>query len=475
MNVRRTAMSLLTSVLLALAACTDPRALRPVVDSPLQSRWQGTSLTSATAPEPFAWWSVFHDPVLDQLMSRALAGNLDLKLAQARIDQARAQQRAAGAALLPDVSATLQDAYVHNPAQPAFVPKLTLTAALEASWTVDLSGQLRNQRRAAIAAARAAEFDRQTAEITLLAQVATDYIQYRLYQSEYAISVRNAASQEETVRITRLRFEQGAASRLDLEQLVSQLAITRAAVPQAREQADTARQAIVLLLASTPEALAEALPEAMPEQTVLPGGDPVAVLLTPAQVIAGRPDIRSAAQQLLSAAASLRATEAQRYPELSLAGLFGQEATNWASFPRAASRAWSYSEGLLAPVLDFGRIRANIDLANAQQQQAYLDFEQTVRTALEATQTAIVLYTQGQLRAAELRHALDAARNASLLARRQYDEGALALLNVLDAERTEYATELTWAEAAAAVSVRLVTLYQTLGTLPPTPVPASSS
>jgi outer membrane protein TolC len=118
-------------------------------------------------------------------------------------------------------------------------------------------------------------------------------------------------------------------------------------------------------------------------------------------------------------------------------------------------------------LFDFGRIHAAIDLADAQQLQAYLTYEQTVRTALQATQSAIVMYAQGVLRAQQMEAALHSARTAAQLARRQYQEGALSLLDVLDAERTAYDTELTWSQAAAAVSERLVTLYQTMGLLPP--------
>jgi NodT family efflux transporter outer membrane factor (OMF) lipoprotein len=412
-----------------------------------------------------AWWQVFHDPVLDQLMRIALAQNLDLKLAQARIAQARAQQHAATANLFPNYTLSGTDQRVHNPTLPGGFPETTLYAALEGSWNVDLFGQARDERRAAIAAADASQFDRDETEVTLLAEVATDYLQYRLFQLEYEISQTNAASQAETVRITELRFTQGAASRLDVEQLRSQLAITRAAVPAALEQAESARQALILLLASTPAALAQDLPEQVPPNPSLPSADPVTVLLTPAQVLAQRPDIRAAKLRVLSAGASLRAAEAQRFPQVSIAGAFGREATDWTSF--ASQHAWSYSIGLTLPIFDFGRIRANIDQANAQQQQAYVSFEQTVRTALEATQTAIVLYTQGMLRAQQLQIALKSAQTAEQLARRQYQQGALALLNVLDAQRTAYATQLTWAEAAAAVSVRLVTLYETMGVLPP--------
>jgi outer membrane protein TolC len=209
----------------------------------------------------------------------------------------------------------------------------------------------------------------------------------------------------------------------------------------------------------------------VPGDPHLPIADAQVVLRTPLQVIAERPDVRAAEQRLRSAGATLRSTEAERYPQLSLSALVGQEATNWTAIGRDSSRAWSYGELLTMPIFEFGRIQAAIDQADAQQRQAYLTYEQTVRSALESTQSAIVLYTQGWARSQQLEQALKSAHIAATLARRQYQDGALALLNVLDTERTEDATELSWAEAAATVSIRLVTLYQAMGALPPRALP----
>jgi NodT family efflux transporter outer membrane factor (OMF) lipoprotein len=454
-----------------LASCASHPTLRAPVHTPLQQEWEQVpgGVTQSDSPAaPAAWWQVFHDPVLDRLMTLGLERNLDLQQAQTRILQARAQRRGAAAALWPQVTASAGDVYTRSPLLPANSPPDSFMAALNASWTVDLFGQLRNQERAAAATLQATQFDRDATQVTLTAQIATEYLQYRLYQLQYAIATRSAEAQAEVVRITRLRFEQGAASRLDLEQVVSQLALTRAAVPQAFEQADAARNALIFLLASTPDALAADLPATVvADNPRLPSGDPLEVLLTPAQVIAQRPDIRAAELRLVSAAANLKSALAQRYPQLTLGGLFGSAGTavNQLMTPGSAARSYSYT--LTLPIFDFGRIRAAIDAADAQQLQAYLTYEQTVRGALQATQTAIVMYAQGALREKQMQAALDSARTAARLARRQYQAGALALLNVLIAEQAEYTTELSWSDAAAAVAERLIALYQTMGVLPP--------
>jgi outer membrane protein, multidrug efflux system len=461
------------AALLCVVGCTPHPTLKAPVHSPLQTEWEQVpaGVTQPTTPpsEAAAWWQVFHDPVLDRLMALGLANNLDLQQAHARILQARAQRLGTQAALWPDLTASAGGDRNKSPLLPTGTPLNSFTAALNASWTIDLFGQLRNQERAATATLQAAHFDRDATKVTLAAQIATDYLQYRLFRLQYAISTRSAESQAEVVRITRLRFEQGAASRLDLEQVVSQLALTRAAVPQAFEQADSARNALILLLATTPQAIAEELPVAIGDNPQLPSGDPLEVLRTPAQIIEQRPDIRAAEFRLVSAAANLKASLAQRYPQLTLGGMFGSAATEVSQLMTPGSKAYNYNFALTLPIFDFGRIRASIDLADAQQLEAYLSYEQTVRGALQATQTAIVMYAQGVLRKQQMDTALESARTASLLARRQYQAGALALLNVLIAEQAEYNTELSWSDAAAAVSQRLITLYQTMGVLPPRP------
>jgi NodT family efflux transporter outer membrane factor (OMF) lipoprotein len=435
----------------------------------LQSAWEAAPAEPAhAAAGKGAWWETFNDPVLDRLMRRALSQNLDVKLAEARILEARAERRAAAAAQWPVFSAAASDEFAHQPpalAQPG-APQRDLGAALDATWTVDVFGRARYARRAAEAQLRATEFDADDVRLNLLAEIATDYVDYRLYQSQYVIAVRSAASQAETVRITRVRFEQGAANRLDVARVESQLAITRAAVPQAVEQAATARSLLVLLLATTPQALAADLPETTPDTPNLPTSDPLDVLLTPAEVIALRPDIRSAEQRLLAAAASLKAALAERYPQFTLSALFGTTGSAVNQLMTAASRTWSYGGGPTLPLFDFGRIRAAIDAADSQQLEAYITYEQTVRSALQATQSAVVMYAQGVLRERELANALDAARTAERLARRQYQEGVLSLLEVLDAERTAYDTELAWSQSAAAVSEQLIALYRLMG-IPP--------
>lgn len=449
------------AVLLAVTGCVSagPPRLRP---SELQTEWEDAPATAPSASIDAAWWRSFEDPVLDELIALAERRNLELRLADARIHEARALREGSQAALLPQLNGTagLNQGRLlgTNMARPI------ATLGVEASWEVDVFGRLRQESRAADADQAATMAERDGVRLTLAAEVARSYLEYRLYRTQHTIAEANAKAAEETLRIARARFEQGVASRLDVERTLTARGETRARVAQIAELAGSSRQRLVLLLATTPAELGEVLPETGP----VPRASAMGVLLTPTEVIGLRPDVRAAGERLLAAVARRGAAEALRYPRLTLGSVLGlQGGTEAAAFLSGGSLLWSLGAGLLAPLLDFGRIRAMIDAADARQEQAYLSYELTARTGLQEVQTALILYTQGESRRNELAAATESARRAAALARRQYAEGTVSLLEVLDAERTLYALELQDAQATADVSLRLVRLYQTMGLMPP--------
>ncbi|MEN3975988.1 TolC family protein [Emcibacter sp. SYSU 3D8] len=450
-----------------LAACAATP--RPLPTAELQQSWQGApDGTRVGEVAPRAWWLDFDDPVLARLIDMAQTRNLDLRLAESRVMEARALRKGARAELFPELtgSAGAERARQHLTAASAGQTRTSdsFGLSLGATWEADLFGRIRSEARAANADLRATEADRDAVRLTLLAEVARTYMEFRLYQAQAVLAAKNAEAQAGTVRITRARFDQGMGSRLDLERTVAQLAQTRATVPQARELAESARHRLVLLLATTPPDLAAMVPEESP----MPNADALDVLAAPTQVIALRPDVRAAERRLLAAAERVKAAEALRYPQITLSGLLGVQSDRIGELFDPGTKVWSAGASLLQPLFDFGRIRANIDAADARQEQAYLSYELTVRTALQEAQTAIILYTQGVIRQRELGNAVNAARQAADLAHRQYQEGTLGLLEVLDAERTLYEAETDWTAATADVAIRLVGVYQTMGVVPPT-------
>ncbi len=451
------------------AACTSvPVQTLPTQE--LQNEWLASDLPAvASADRQLAWWQGFHDPALDQLIELAEQRNLDVRRVEAQLREARAQQRAAGAERAPQFDAAIGAERFTSLQQ----RNTELgSAAIVASWELDVFGRLRQQARAAQADLQASAADLEAVRLALYAQIARTYLEYRLNQVQAALTLRNAQTQEETVRITRARFEEGMASRLDLERTLSTLRTTRAQMFPAREQAEGARLMLALLTASTPDDIAAIVAPTAGAPT-LPKSDALQVLLGPLQVIEHRPDVQAAAQRLNAAVHRHQATRALRLPQISLGGLLGIADNELGEWLNGGTRTWSVSAGILAPLLDFGRIRAAIDIADARQEQAYLDYEATARGALQEAQTALVRYAEGAQRQQELDLAAQSARTAADLARRQYVAGTLSLLEVLDAERSLYLVELQSSQATADVALRLVTVYQTLGVMPSEPVSGS--
>src|SRR5688572_23505742 len=456
--------------LVMLAACSQPVKQLP---DDMQASWvEAERQPTADDEAALTWWRAFDEAKIDQLVNLAQQRNLDLRVAEARVLEVRAQRRAALANLGPQIDASVGAERFRGlrsgSGDGATELEDTATAAVSTSWEIDLFGRLRAGARAADAELQAVQADRDGVRLALIAEVIRSYLEFRLYQVQTELSQRNAQAQDETVRITRARFNEGFASRLDLERTLAALRTTRAQIPQSHELAESARYRLVLLTASTPETLSELLPQSTSNPGDLPDSDAESVLLTPADVIARRPDVQAAQRRLIAAAEQRNVAATLRYPRITLAGLLGVEDDRVEDLLDSGTRTYSVSAGLLAPLIDFGRIRAAIDAADAIQEQAYLSYELTARTALQETQTALVLYTQGKLRQQELVQAAESARRAAQLARRQYTAGALSLLEVLDAERSVYAVELNAAQATADVSIRLVNVYESMGLVPPT-------
>ncbi|HVK53697.1 MAG TPA: TolC family protein, partial [Burkholderiales bacterium] len=278
--------------------------------SDVQAAWEGApeGVALELAESTSAWWLGFNDPILNELMKTAETRNLDLRIEEARIREARALRQAAGANFRPDVS-VFAEGVRQRPGGASASPFNTFELGLDASWELDVFGRVRNQARAAEADVQAAQADRDGVRVALLAEVARTYIEYRLYQAQTDIAQRTASAEEGTVRITRARFEKGMSNRMELERTVSALAVTRAQIPQARTLTDSARYRLAYLVASTPEALSVALSGEKP----MPDSDPLRVLLAPTDVLALRPDVRAAQQRLVSAGQLREAAAALRY------------------------------------------------------------------------------------------------------------------------------------------------------------------
>lgn len=414
----------------------------------------------ATGEMPGAWWSSFGDPVLDALIDSGVTHNVDLRIAAERVLGSQALRRAATAGLFPDIRAEAGTTETRRGTGLGQGDNASI--GIGASWEPDISGRLSAAVRAARADVAASAADAEAVRLLLIEEIARAYIDYRLQRRLIALNMATVGAQEETLRLTRDRFELGMASRLDVERAAALVSQTRSEHAVATEAADAARFRLSYLLSETPAAISARLGSA----DAIPAADPLTVLRSPADVIAARPDIRVAGARYAASAARRDGTAAFRLPSLSLSGLVGLDGNGVGALLDGGTSIATIAASLVLPILDFGRRGAELDAADSALRESGLEYERAVRGALQETQTAIVAYLQGQVRERELGRAATAARAAAELSDLQYREGTLSQLEVLDAARTVYQAERDHARSVADVSARLVSLYRQMGVAP---------
>ena len=404
------------------------------------------------------WWANFHDPVLIGLVNRALISNLDLRLAEARIRQARAARGVAFAGLGPTVDANgsyRRFATGSNPARSLY------DASLDASWEIDIFGGARRSVEAAEAEIQAAEEDRNNVLVTLTAEVALDYINLRSLQQRIAISNNNLAAQRHSAEITRQRYAggQGFASGLDVANADAQVATTAAGIPLLQAAAQQTVYALSILLGREPGAL---LAELTPLGAI-PGAPPAVPVGVPSELLRRRPDIRAAEARLHSATAVIGVAVADLYPRFLISGSGGYQAARLGSLFASDNSFWSIGPSINWSLFQSGRIRSNIAVQEAARDQSYINYQQVVLGALQEVENALVSSTAEAEHRRALVEAVGANRRAMELALQLYTAGETDFLNVLIAQRSLYGTEDALVQSTGTVSTNLVALYKALG------------
>ena len=453
---------------LALGACTvGPDYKMP--DLHLPSGWfesvEKMPETDGQAVVEHQWWQHFGDPVLDQLIGKAIAGNYDIKIAEARIAEARASRSFATADLLPTINGTASGARQANriafpgPIAGLDKPFNTFEAGFDASWELDLFGGKRRALEADTALLAATEASRDDARVTLLAEVARIYMDIRQHQKQLDITHETMTAEEGTVSIAKERYKAGSTSQFDLKQAQAQLDQVKTQIPFYENLLAQAELSMDVLLGEQPGATHPLVETAKP----IPVADKNIILAAPAQVIANRPDLRAAEQQLIAATAQQGIAVAQLFPDVSLSGFFGLLNADSGNLLRAGSKSWSAGGTVLFPILNYGRLSANIDSADARQQQALATYQKSVITALSDVDKAVTAYTkQEEFRLATARNVAD-NREITSIARMRYQEGLSSFVDVLEAQRTQYNSESQLAQAETLAAQNLVALYKSVG------------
>jgi len=448
-----------------LAGCTmgpDYRKVEPAVPN----HWQAGQVPEAglkpASPEALKnWWKSFGDAHLNHLMDQALAGNLDVKIAMARIDQARAERRGTRAELFPTVNLTTGTQRQDNPF-PGLAPGIKYNMfelGFDALWEVDLFGRVQRRLEAATADLEGAGEQYHQSLVTLTAELARSYVDYRSLQNQLRITRSNLKSQQQTLELTKRLNAEGVGTRHDVVRARAQTETTDAQIPALEGRLVAALRQLEVLVGRQPGTLDAELnsTEAVP---AAPGRE---ILASPAEMIRRRPDLRVAERQLAAATAMQGAAIAELFPKISLSAFVGLRNTDIESLFKSAAFSYGTAANLLQPLLNFGRIRAGIDLADAQQKEAYLTFEKAVLEALRETETALTRYLKEEVRRQTLASAVADHQESVRLSQLRYQEGVSSFLDVLDAQRALYVVEIELARSEAETSTNLIAVYKALG------------
>jgi multidrug efflux system outer membrane protein len=428
---------------------------------PMPAHWESTPATQASnaVQEPVEierWWTTFHDPNLDSLIHRAVAANLDLEAATERSHEARASVGIATAGLWPAANAS--GSYTRSGGGDVQWQS-QWRAGLDAAWELDIFGGVRRSVEAANANLQAAVEDRRDVLVTLLGEVATDYILLRGQQQEILIAQQNLDVQVRNAILTRDKNKLGTGTELDNVQADAQVASTKAAIATLETSEQQTIYALSVLLGSPPTTLNN---ELRPRQNV---PDPPAMVPVglPSDLLRRRPDIRRAERQLAAATAQIGVATADLFPKFSLTGNIDFQASQINLLGDWNRSFWSFGPSASWSIFDAGRIASNIKVQNAVQEQALTAYRQTVLAALLEVQNVLIAFSQEQHRREALADAVDLNQRAVELSTRRYKQGVTDFLIVLDAERSLFASQDALVQSNSAVGTDAVALYKALG------------
>ena len=453
---------LLMLLIVTGCATVGPDYVKP--DTPLSTTWnselEGGLIAEEMNPQTLAgWWTTLNDPALSSLMDRAVSGNLDLKKATSRIREARARRGIAKADLLPTLDSTGSAKWSHTSKDTGSGKTSDLyTANFDAGWELDIFGGVRRSVEAAEADLQASEENLRDVLVSLLAEVALNYIDVRTSQVQISVAEANLEAQSETYQLTQWRNEAGLSDELAVQQARYSLENTRALIPTLRIGLEEAMNRIAVLLGEQPGNVHPELEKREPIP-VTPLNIAAGV---PADLLRRRPDVRQTERELAAQTARIGVATADLYPRLTLGGSIGLETLSLSTLSSGTSKV-SGGPGISWAVFKGGAIRQNIEVQSALQEQSLIAYEASILTALEEVENALVAYVEVQHRRQSLSEATQAAHKAVELAQHKYQAGLTDFNNVLDAQRSLLSFQEQLAQSEGNVASNLVRLYKALG------------
>ena len=443
-----------------VAGCAvGPDYHRPPV--PSSDTFRGETVATTNSFADFPWWQVFHDEHLQNLIRIALTNNYDLRIAVTRVDQERAIAAEARSQYYPQVNYELLAGKGRNVS--AGVPSPTGTGGsifagdVNASWEIDLWGQIRRLNESARAQLYASEEARRDVMITLISQVAQDYFQLLALDNQLAIARDSTNSYGQSLAIFNERLRGGVASKLETSSAEALMDSAAATIPTFEQQIISQENQLSVLLGKNPGAISrvnfqfeEQLPPAVP-----PG--------LPSELLERRPDIRQSEQLLRSANAQVGVAKSDFFPQLNLTGLFGAATPELSAASSGGEVAWSIAAGLTGPLFHGGQLRAQYAQALAFREQSVLQFQETVLNALEEVSNALVAREKLALARTQQYHAVKDYQEAVRISMERYRQGESSYYEVLQEQQLLFPAEDTLVQTQLYQLLAVVQIYVSLG------------
>ena len=448
-------------IAMVLAGCAiGPDYKRPILDTPAAWRVQEQEAKDTANT---AWWHQFEDDVLNGLIDEALKQNNDLRVATARVDEYVGRFWVGRAGLFPQIGAygsASQDRASERGASPipssVKNPSENYQAGFNGSWEIDIWGKLRRATEASKADLLSTEEARHAVILSLVSAVAKGYISLRDFDKQLEIANRTAKTREESYKLFKLRYEGGVISELELNQVKSEYEQALATIPQVEKQIGFQENALSVLLGRNPGPIDRG--KSIDELTLpaVPSG-------LPSDLLEKRPDVRQAEQALVGANARIGVAKAQFFPTISLTGLFGWASTELSNLFNGPAQVWSWGGAAVAPIFTGGSLLGQFWASEAIQQQTLFNYQSTVQTAFREVNDALIDQRRTREQLEAQKRQVDSLKEYARIARLRYDNGYTSYIEVLDAERSLFSAELTYAQTQGALFGALVNLYKSMG------------
>jgi len=462
-NLIKKAPSLLLLCMVLLSGCTvGPNYKRPAVNTPTVYRGLTPDEAAKNEPKSLAdekWWEVFQDEQLKELIKTALQQNYDVRRAASRILQAQASLGITRSNQFPTISGTAAASNERSARGKVFPAIETDTTQVGASldWELDFWGKFRRATEAARANLAASEWGQREIVRELIANLAGSYFTLRALDLQLEISRRTLASRQDSLRLTQLLANGGSTSLLDVRQAEQLVYTAGSEIPSLEQQIEQQENFISILLGNNPAAVqrGRALTE-QPHSPTVPAG-------LPSSLLERRPDVRQAEEQLVAANAEIGVARSQYFPQITLTGTAGYQSSALTGLFAGPAGFWNFGSGLSQPIFTAGRLRSNVRLAEAQQQEAVLFYQETIQGAFRDVSDGLIAYRKTQEFSEQQKLLVASAQDATRLSHLRYSGGATSYLEVLTNDTNYFTAELGLVQAQLNELLALVQLYKGLG------------